>query len=91
MVNSAAYFVVRYYDDFQSTINYVSLKDAQKALEEHIDAMGKVGGFEFIRGEEARKSEMRYGDMSITAYERADADGKEDKEVDCVIIRPIKA
>ena len=90
MVNSAAYFVVRYYDDFQSTINYVSLKDAQKALEEHIDAMVKVGGFEFIRGEEARKSEMRYGDMSITAYERADADGKEDKEVDCVIIRPIK-
>ena len=90
MVNSAAYFVVRFYDDFQSTINYVSLKDAQKALEEHIDAMGKVDGFEFIRGEEARKSEMRYGDMSITAYERADADGKEDKEVDRVIIRPIK-
>ena len=90
MVNSAAYFVVRFYDDFQSTVNYVSLKDAQKALEEHIDAMGKVGGFEFIRGEEARKSGMRYGDMSITAYERADADGKEDKEVDCVIIRPIK-
>ena len=90
MVNSAAYFVVRFYDDFQSTINYVSLKDAQKALEEHIDAMEKVGGFEFIRGEEARKSEMRYGDMSITAYERADADGKEDKEVDRVIIRPIK-
>lgn len=89
MVNSAAYFVVRSYDGFQSTVNYVSLKDAQKALEEHIDAMGKVGGFEFIRGEEARKSEMLYGDMSITAYERAD-DSKEDKEVYCVIIRPIK-
>lgn len=89
MVNSAAYFVVRFYDVFQITVNYVSLKDAQKALEEHIDAMGKVDGFEFIRGEEARKSEMLYGDMSITAYERAD-DNKEDKEVYCVIIRPIK-
>lgn len=31
---------------------------------------------------------MLYGDMSITAYERDDADGKEDKEVDYVIVRP---
>lgn len=48
MVNSAAYFIIRSYDGFQSTVNYVSLKDAQKALAEHIDAMGKIGGFEFI-------------------------------------------
>lgn len=90
MRRSAAYCVINWHGGYKSTINFESIGCAKKYLAMDIEDMGNIGGYEFIRGEEARKAEMMEGDRSITVYERSVSDTDEDKEVDFVIVRPIK-
>lgn len=90
MRRSAAYCVINWHGGYKSIINFESLDYAEKYIVREIEDMGSIGGYEFIRGEEARKAEMLEGDRSITVYERAISDTDEDKEVDFVIVRPIK-
>lgn len=85
-----AYCVINWYGGYKSTINFESLGGAKKYLARDIEDMGSIGGYEFIRGESANKDEMMEGDRSIAVYERAVSDTDEDKEVDFVIVRPIK-
>lgn len=90
MRRSAAYCVINWHGGYKSTINFESIGGAKKYLATDIEDIGSIGGYEFIRGEEARKAEMLEGDRSIAVYERAISDTDEDKEVDFVIVRPIK-
>ena len=90
MRRSAAYCVINWHGGYKSTINFESIGGAKKYIEMDIEDMGSIGGYEFIRGEEAHKAEMLEGDRSIAVYERAISDTDEDKEVDFVIVRPIK-
>ena len=90
MRRSAAYCVINWHGGYKSIINFESLDYAEKYIVREIEDMGSIGGYEFIRGEEARKAEMLEGDRSIAVYERAISDTDEDKEVYFVIVRPIK-
>ena len=90
MRRSVAYCIINWYGGYKSTVNFVSLDGAKKYLARDIKDMGSIGGYEFIRGEAAHKDEMMEGDRSIAVYERAVSDTDEDKEVDFVIVRPIK-
>ena len=65
-----------------------SLKEARKSLEEHIEAMQKVGDYEIFRNEVADDIKMQEGDMSITLYVSSEKDDKGDNDVEFVIIRP---
>lgn len=90
MRRSEAYCVINWHDGYKSTINFESIGGAKKYLAIDIKDIGSIGGYEFIRGEEARKAEMLEGDRSIAVYEWSVSDTDEDKEVDFVIVRPIK-
>lgn len=90
MRRSVAYCVINWHGGYKSIINFESLDCAEKYIVREIEDMGSIGGYEFIRGEEAHKAEMLEGDRSIAVYERAISDTDEDKEVDFVIVRPIK-
>lgn len=85
-----AYCVINWYGGYKSTVNFESLDGAKKYLAMDIKDIGSIGGYEFIRGKNSHKAEMMEGDRSIAVYERALADTDEDKEVDFVIVRPIK-
>lgn len=67
-----------------------SIKEARKALEEHISSMQKVGDYDIFRNEVADSVESREGDMSITLYVPSDNDDEGDNDVEFVIIRPKK-
>lgn len=71
-------------------VEFASLEEAEKALEEHIAAMTKVGDYEIFRDEVADGVPMRENDMSITLFVSS-GDGDEcDNDVRYVIIRPKK-
>lgn len=67
-----------------------SLKEARKALDEHISSMQKVGDYEIFRNEEADAVEMKEGDMSVTIYVPSGNDDEGDNDVEFVIIRTKK-
>lgn len=67
-----------------------SLKEARKALEEHISSMQKVGDYDVFRNEEADAVKITEGDMSITIYVPSGSDDEADNDVEFVIIRPKK-
>lgn len=67
-----------------------SLEEAEKALEEHIAAMRKVGDYEIFRDSVADGIKMTEGDMSITIYIPSGNDDECDLNVAFVIIRPMK-
>lgn len=71
-------------------VEFASLKEAKKALEEHIAAMMKVGDYEVFRNEVADGVEMQENDMSITIYVSSGNDDEPDNDVELVIIRPKK-
>lgn len=71
-------------------VEFASLKEAKKALEEHIAAMTKVGDYEVFRNEVADGVKMRENDMSITIYVSSGNDDEVDNDVEYVIIRPKK-
>ena len=68
-------------------VEFASLKEAKKALEEHIAAMTKAGDYEIFRNEVADGIQMRENDMSITLYVSSGND-ESDNDVERVIIRP---
>lgn len=90
MRRSASYCIINWHGGYKSVINFDSLDYTEKYIVREIEDMGSIGGYEFIRGEAAHKAEMIEGDRSITVYERSVSDTDEDKEVDFVIVRPIK-
>lgn len=90
MRRSASYCIINWHGGYKSIINFESLDCAEKYIVREIEDMGSIGGYEFIRGEAAHKDEMMEGDRSIAVYERAISDTDEDKEIDFVIVRPIK-
>lgn len=67
-----------------------TLKEARKSLEEHIEAMLKVGDYEIFRNEVADDIDMQENDMSITIYVPSGNDDIPDNDVEFVIIRPKK-
>lgn len=67
-----------------------SLKEARKALEEHISSMQKVGDYEIFRNEVADGVQMQENDMSITIYVSSGNGDECDNDVEFVIIRPKK-
>lgn len=67
-----------------------TLKEARKSLEEHIEAMQKVGDYEIFRDSVADGIKMVDGDMSITIYIPSENEDECDLDVDFVIIRPSK-
>lgn len=67
-----------------------SLKEARKALEEHISSMQKVGDYEIFRNEVADGVQMQENDMSITIYVSSGNSDECDNDVEFVIIRPKK-
>lgn len=67
-----------------------TLKEARKSLEEHIEAMQKVGDYEIFRNEVADGIPMKEGDMSITLYVPSENEDEGDNDVEYVIIRPKK-
>lgn len=67
-----------------------SLKEARKALEEHISSMQKVGDYEIFRNEVADGVQMQENDMSITIYVSSGNSNECDNDVEFVIIRPKK-
>lgn len=67
-----------------------TLEKARKSLEEHIEAMQKVGDYEIFRNEVADGIQMRDGDMSITLYIPSENEDEGDNDVEYVIIRPKK-
>lgn len=67
-----------------------TLKEARKSLEEHIEAMQKVGDYELFRNEVADGIQMRDGDMSITLYVPSENEDEGDNDIEYVIIRPKK-
>ena len=69
-------------------VEFASLKEAKKALEEHIAAMMKVGDYEIFRNEVADGVDMQENDMSITIYVSSGNDDEPDNDVELVIIRP---
>ena len=69
-------------------VEFASLKEAKKALEEHITAMTKVGDYEIFRNEVADNITMQEGDMSIQLYIPSGDDDTPDNDVEFVIIRP---
>lgn len=71
-------------------VEFASLKEAKKALEEHIAAMTKVGDYEIFRDEVADGVKMMEDDMSITLYVSSGDDDEPDNDVEYVIIRPKK-
>lgn len=71
-------------------VEFASLKEAKKALEEYIAAMMKVGDYEVFRNEVADGVEMQENDMSITIYVSSGNDDEPDNDVELVIIRPKK-
>lgn len=71
-------------------IEFASLKEAKKALEEHISAMTKVGDYEIFRNEVADDVDLQEGDFSITIYVPSGNDDIPDNDVEFVIIRTKK-
>ena len=71
-------------------VEFASLKEAKKVLEEHIAAMQKVGDYEIFRNEIADDVDMQEDDMSITIYVPSGNDDIPDNDVEFVIIRPKK-
>lgn len=71
-------------------VRFGTLKEAHKSLEEHIEAMQKVGDYEIFRNAVADGVKMREGDMSITLYVSSGDDDTPDNDVEFVIIRPKK-
>ena len=71
-------------------VEFASLKEAKKALEEHIAAMTKVGDYEIFRNEVADGVQMQENDMSITIYVSSGNSDECDNDVELVIIRPKK-
>lgn len=71
-------------------VKFDSLKEARKSLEEHIEAMLKVGDYEIFRNEVADNITMQEGDMSIQLYIPSGDDDTPDNDVEFVIIRPKK-
>ena len=67
-----------------------TLKEARKSLEEHIEAMQKVGDYEIFRNEVADDIKMQENDMSITIYVPSGNVDIPDNDVEFVIIRPKK-
>ena len=67
-----------------------TLKEARKSLEEHIEAMLKVGDYEIFRNEVADGVQMQENDMSITIYVSSGNSDEGDHDVEFVIIRPKK-
>lgn len=67
-----------------------SLKEARKALEEHISSMQKVGDYEIFRNKVADSVQMQENDMSITIYVSSGNSDECDNDVEFVIIRPKK-
>lgn len=67
-----------------------TLEKARKSLEEHIEAMQKVGDYEIFRNEVADGIQMKEGDMSITLYVPSENEDEGDNDVGYVIIRPKK-
>lgn len=65
-----------------------TLKEARKSLEEHIEAMLKVGDYEIFRNEVADDIPMKEGDMSITLYVPSENEDEGDNDVEYAIIRP---
>ena len=71
-------------------VEFASLKEAKKALEEHIAAMMKVGDYEIFRNAVADGVDTQENDMSITIYVSSGNDDEPDNDVEFVIIRPKK-
>ena len=71
-------------------VKFDSLKEARKSLEEHIEAMQKVGDYEIFRNEVADGVDMQENDMSIQLYISSGDDDTPDNDVEFVIIRPKK-
>lgn len=74
----------RFYVIISSEVEFSSLREAEKNLEEHIAAKRKVGDYEIFRDEAAHSVQLRENDTSIALYVSS---GDDD---DYVIIRPKK-
>lgn len=90
MKNKKVYAEIASYGVSSHITWFDSLKEARKALEEHISSMQKVGDYEIFRNEEADAVEMKEGDMSITIYVPSGNDDEGDNDVEFVIIRTKK-
>ena len=82
----------RAYEVGSHEVEFSSLREAKKTLEEHIAAMTKVGDYEIFKDEAAHNVQPRENDMSITLYVSSgdDEDYGNEVEADYVIIRPKK-
>lgn len=90
MKNQKVYAEICSYGISCHDVEFASLKEAKKALEEHITAMTKVGDYEIFRNEVADDVDMQENDMSITIYVPSGNDDEPDNDVEFVIIRPKK-
>lgn len=90
MKDKKVYAEIVSYGVSSHSVWFDSLKEARKALEEHISSMQKVGDYEIFRNEEADAVEMIEGDMSITIYVPSSNDDEGDNDVEFVIIRAKK-
>lgn len=90
MKNQKVYAEICSYGISCHDVEFASLKEAKKALEEHIAAMTKVGDYEIFRNEVADDVDMQENDMSITIYVPSGNDDIPDNDVEFVIIRPKK-
>lgn len=90
MKNKKVYAEICSYGISSHIVWFDSIKEARKALEEHISSMQKVGDYEIFRNEVADGVQMQENDMSITIYVSSGNDDECDNDVEFVIIRPKK-
>lgn len=90
MKNKKVYAEIYSYGISSHIVCFDSLKEARKALEEHISSMQKVGDYEIFRNEVADSVQMQENDMSITIYVSSGNSDECDNDVEFVIIRPKK-
>lgn len=90
MKNKKVYAEICSYGISSHIVWFDSLKEARKALEEHISSMQKVGDYEIFRNEVADSVQMQENDMSITIYVSSGNSDECDNDVEFVIIRPKK-
>ena len=90
MKNKKVYAEICSYGISSHIVWFDSIKEARKALEEHISSMQKVGDYEIFRNEVADGVQMQENDMSITIYVSSGNSDECDNDVEFVIIRPKK-
>lgn len=90
MKDKKVYAEIASYGVSSHIVWFDSLKEAKKALEEHVSSMQKIGDYDIFRNEEADAVEMTDGDMSITVYVPSGDEDEGDNDVEFAIIRAKK-